>query len=152
MMLPLLSMIVAAGVIHIGVDTLATSGICIGKLEECHVEAPHSSSPVLRLLFALGSSELSPQAVTDLGNLALSLAPRQPSFRGLIIEGYADALGSDVENMNLSSRRAAAVKRFLADLGVDHAKMIALGRGEIDQDAGSGNPANRRVDIRLMEP
>lgn len=45
-----------------------------------------------------------------------------------------------------------AVTRFLADLGIDRAKIVALGMGEIDQGSGSaGNPANIRVDVRLME-
>jgi peptidoglycan-associated lipoprotein len=70
----------------------------------------------------------------------------------LTLEGHADERGTEEYNLHLSNRRAAAVKRYLSDLGVSAAKLETVGYGE-NRPADSGHTedawaANRRVEFK----
>ena len=71
------------------------------------------------------------------------------------IEGHTDNIGSDAYNQSLSERRARVVKAFLADHGVDAARMTPVGYGESQpiesNDTEEGREANRRVELRVVE-
>ncbi|MBM3555624.1 MAG: OmpA family protein [Alphaproteobacteria bacterium] len=72
----------------------------------------------------------------------------------LVIEGHADATGSDAYNDALSERRAAAVARYLADRhGVDPSRLFIRGLGARDPLDRSDPTAavNRRVQFRRAE-
>jgi outer membrane protein OmpA-like peptidoglycan-associated protein len=82
---------------------------------------------------------------------------QHPSSRIRII-GYTDAKGSDEHNLQLSERRASAVKTWLAtQAGINRANITIEGRGAASPVApnqnedGSDNPEgrqrNRRVEI-----
>ena len=47
----------------------------------------------------------------------------------IVISGHTDRLGSDVNNLNLSQKRADAVKNYLASRGVAAMRMTATGKG-----------------------
>ena len=66
-------------------------------------------------------------------------------------EGHADDRGTEEYNLQLSNRRAAAVKRYLTDLGVGDAQLDTVGYGE-NKPAVQGSTeaawaANRRVEL-----
>jgi outer membrane protein OmpA-like peptidoglycan-associated protein len=68
------------------------------------------------------------------------------------IIGHTDADGNDPANLDLSKRRAAAVKVSLAkDFGIDESRMETDGKGEsepIDKnDTPAGKANNRRVEF-----
>jgi len=68
------------------------------------------------------------------------------------IVGHTDADGDDAANLDLSQRRAAAVKAVLtSEFGIDAARMETDGRGETEPAAGNDTPAgkaaNRRVEF-----
>jgi len=69
------------------------------------------------------------------------------------VEGHADRRhkSSAKYNQNLSERRAEVVKGYIANTGVDAAKLSAIGYGfsrpKVTPDLDKGNPENRRVDI-----
>ncbi|MFT4047114.1 MAG: OmpA family protein [Solimonas sp.] len=71
------------------------------------------------------------------------------------IQGQTSSLGSDAYNHALSEHRARVVKAFLADHGVDAARMKPLGYGEsqpIDtNDTEQGRENNRRVELKVIE-
>ena len=50
----------------------------------------------------------------------------------LEIEGHTDSRGSDEYNLDLSDRRAASVRDWLVDNGIDGARLSAVGKGEGD--------------------
>jgi outer membrane protein OmpA-like peptidoglycan-associated protein len=58
--------------------------------------------------------------------------------------------------MELSRRRAEAVKNFLASLGVEPGRINAIGFGETKPKASNGTPEgrlmNRRVELKLTQP
>jgi outer membrane protein OmpA-like peptidoglycan-associated protein len=74
--------------------------------------------------------------------------------RNIRIEGHTDSSGSDSFNLNLSQKRADAVKALLVDYGVAAARIEAIGMGEslpvADNNTESGKAKNRRVDIIIL--
>ena len=71
---------------------------------------------------------------------------------GVTIVGYADYLGSDNYNQDLSMKRAKNVKDYLVKYGGMNEKDITLcvGRGKVDRkdmSSQDGSPRDRRVDI-----
>ena len=70
----------------------------------------------------------------------------------LLIEGHCDERGTTEYNIALGARRAEAVRRYLADLGVKSKfDTVSFGK-EIPLVAGAGDNAwakNRRAEFRL---
>jgi len=104
------------------------------------------------LLFEFNSAELRESAKLGLMKLGL-LMDRNPNLY-CWIEGHADLIGSDSYNLELSKRRAAAVKAYLVDsLRMDAEKIIPRGFGRTRPIILEGDPEaqspNRRVEIRM---
>lgn len=77
--------------------------------------------------FAFDSAELSPAGRASLARLAEQLKAQQPSH--ISITGHSDRLGSPAYNLDLSRRRAEAVRDYLAAAGVPSASMRVRGAG-----------------------
>ncbi|MCG3269573.1 OmpA family protein [Yoonia sp. I 8.24] len=71
------------------------------------------------------------------------------------IAGHTDSDASDAYNINLSQRRVNAVRRALAERGVDVTGYVARGYGESQPIASNataaGKAQNRRVEFRPLE-
>ena len=78
-----------------------------------------------------------------------------PEVGRLEIGGHTDAQGSDEYNLELSSRRAEAVLRFLVAAGVEPDRLVAQGFGETrpiaDNTTEEGMGRNRRVEFLVVE-
>lgn len=108
---------------------------------------------VLRdVVFETGRADLKPGAAERLRPLAEYLKAN-PNVR-VRIDGHTDAQGSDAYNQALSDRRAGAVRAALGSLGVDPARIEALGHGEAqpvaDNRTAAGRQQNRRVEVTLV--
>ena len=73
----------------------------------------------------------------------------------VIIEGHTDDIGDADYNLELSERRARSVRDYLIEqFQIDPARLLALGRGELDpvttNDSEENRQKNRRVDIVLL--
>lgn len=98
------------------------------------------------VLFGFDSADLQPGADTILTGVAgMATLKTGP----ITITGYTDDTGSPSYNEGLSLRRAQAVEARLISLGVDPARLQAVGDGEADPVASnsteSGRAENRRV-------
>jgi outer membrane protein OmpA-like peptidoglycan-associated protein len=106
------------------------------------------------VLFRVDESELLPIAQEKLTTVANALKEQDESV-AIVIEGHADATGPEGYNEQLSQERAAAVKRFLADQGVDPNRVQTVGRGEKEPIATNATPEgranNRRVEIIVQD-
>lgn len=106
------------------------------------------------ILFDTGSSDLKPEAVTQLGKVGDIMA--KYSDNRVRIEGHTDASGSDDFNQKLSERRAASVQTVLVTRGVQAAQITAIGLGENKPIAGNdtvdGRSKNRRVQVHIDVP
>ncbi len=102
--------------------------------------------------FEFNSDRLTFNARRVLGDIARALT-QQPD---LIVEvaGHTDALGSATYNLELSKRRAQAVVDYLAEQGVDPARLKAVGYGEsrpvASNETADGREQNRRVEFRIL--
>src|SRR2546423_793120 len=77
------------------------------------------------ILFDFNSSDLRPDAETALRALAANFS-RYPHEQ-IDIEGYTDASGTELFNVDLSQRRADAVRAYLIDHGVLAQNIFARG-------------------------
>lgn len=65
------------------------------------------------------------------------------------IEGFADSVGNDADNLSLSEARAEAVAAFFTNAGVTN-EIVTVGYGETRSTADNvDDPTQRRVDITL---
>ena len=104
------------------------------------------------LLFASGSSSLSPGAQQRLAQVADTLK-RYPETE-VIVKGYTDSAGGESFNLRLSEDRANNVRTYLIGLGVPAYRITALGFGEqfpvAPNDTEAGRQQNRRVELELI--
>ncbi len=111
----------------------------------------------LDIEFDTGSWQLTPDQVDRLSliaealNRAIARNPREV----FLIEGHTDAVGSDIDNLSLSDRRAEAVAVALTEqFQVPAENLVTQGYGKqglvIQTDAPER--ANRRVAIRRITP
>lgn len=103
--------------------------------------------------FKFDSYELTPEAKVSLDQLAAQIRDRNNFI--LEVTGFADWVGSDAYNNQLTEKRADAVRRYLAEQhNVPLFRMHMLGFGEMravaDNHSSEGRAQNRRVEIRLL--
>lgn len=115
------------------------------------------------ILFATASDRITPQGESILTRFAndLKVAPPPTGLkREIRLAGYADRTGRWAANLNLSQRRADAVREHLVEHGIPESSMKAVGFGAaapIVQCANTGTRAelaaclapNRRVEIEV---
>lgn len=131
--------------------TCTTDDQC-GTGERCQanrcVAAP--SCDLVRVQFAFNSSQLDDGARNSLRTNADCLAKKRPA--ALLIEGHCDERGTVQYNIALGARRADAVRKYLADLGVKTKfDTVSFGK-ELPLAQGSTESAwaqNRRAEMRL---
>jgi outer membrane protein OmpA-like peptidoglycan-associated protein len=104
-------------------------------------------------LFDVDSSIVHAGAYPEIARLA-TVFNQYPNTR-IRIEGHTDSTGSEEYNLQLSQRRAEAVKQLLVSNGVSSNRITVLGYGESRPRAGNDTPSgrqlNRRVEI-YIEP
>jgi OOP family OmpA-OmpF porin len=90
------------------------------------------------------------EAIAILGDLL-----PQCSSKSLSIEGHTDWTGPEIYNQGLSERRAASVKRYLDEGGLEEARLSTIGYGETrpiaTNETREGRALNRRVELRLVD-
>ncbi len=83
------------------------------------------------------------------------LADVMEEFQGLNIEiiGHTDNLGTETANLELSRKRAIAVKKYIYDLGIPYKRLQHSAKGELNPIADNttevGKAKNRRVEFRF---
>lgn len=102
------------------------------------------------ILFDTGSDRLKPESAAVIQSIARGLETN-PSLK-LLIEGHTDSAGNADQNLDLSRRRAEAVKAVLAaQFKVDASRLTTSGLGAtkpIDSnDTPQGRSQNRRVEF-----
>ncbi len=100
--------------------------------------------------FGFNSAEILPESSGMLSQIARMLQ-EDPKIQ-LIIEGHTDNIGSADFNLELSRKRAKAVKNWLADKGgIDETRLTTVGYGMTrpitDNNTEEGRAQNRRVEL-----
>ncbi len=115
------------------------------------------------ILFELDSARIADQSAKQVEEVARALVDPSLASNQFRIEGHTDRTGDAAYNLDLSKRRAAAVKRALVRrYQIAPERLIARGYGEsrsipgIVQDSEAGRAMHRRVVVvnlgRLDEP
>lgn len=106
------------------------------------------------VLFASDKSELLPAAQQRLTEVAKALNEGS-AISQMVVEGHTDGKGSESYNMDLSSKRADAVRSYLVSQGIDQGRIRSQGLGFsrpiADNKSVEGRANNRRVEI-VVQP
>ncbi|UJR84306.1 OmpA family protein [Sandaracinus amylolyticus] len=104
--------------------------------------------------FATDSAEILPDSAPLLSEIADALL-RNPQIRRVEIQGHTDNQGEDAHNMDLSQRRAEAVRTWLIGLGVEADRLTAQGYGEtrplVPNITAPNRARNRRVQFIISD-
>jgi outer membrane protein OmpA-like peptidoglycan-associated protein len=105
------------------------------------------------VLFASGETVLLDGALSSLEEV-VDLLQTEPD-KQIRVEGHTDAQGAAEANLELSQKRADAVREALIGLGVAEDRITAMGMGEdfpiASNDDEAGRAQNRRVDVILLD-
>lgn len=100
------------------------------------------------IYFDVNKDAVKPESYGTLKGLADVLS-ENPALRIKIV-GHTDADGNDAINMDLSKRRAAAVKNELVNtFGIDASRIETDGKGEIQPVAPNDSPSNKALNRRV---
>jgi outer membrane protein OmpA-like peptidoglycan-associated protein len=106
------------------------------------------------VLFASAQWELLPEAQVKLGDVAKALTERDPDSK-MVVEGHTDSQGTPSFNLDLSQKRADAVRTYLVSRGIAGDRVTAQGFGLArpiaDNGSAEGRANNRRVEI-VVQP
>ena len=129
-------------------------------LVEANAQANQRDQEVLILSFQsdfwfdFDSAVLKPAAYKEIDRVAAILNRYPDTF--IRVEGHTDSIGSEIYNLELSERRARAVKNALVAKNVDSSRIETVGFGEGYSIAGNHEPGgrqlNRRVEIVIVPP
>ena len=108
--------------------------------------------------FDFDKSGIRPDMIKTVDDIAVWLKNNQD--QKVEIAGYTDSKGADSYNVALSQKRAATVKNYLSEKGINEEQLVIKANGESSPAAennlpnGNDNPAgramNRRVEIHLL--
>jgi outer membrane protein OmpA-like peptidoglycan-associated protein len=102
------------------------------------------------ILFDTGSDRIKPESAPAIRKIATSLE-ENPALK-LLIEGHTDSVGNAASNLDLSQRRASAVREVLiGQFKIDGSRLTAAGMGQTkpveSNDTPQGRAQNRRVEL-----
>lgn len=105
------------------------------------------------LLFDTGGATLHRGSQRNLDPLVRYL--RDNPERNIAVEGHTDNVGGESYNIDLSFRRAEAVKSYLGVSGIDPRRITTKGFGEslpvASNNSAQGRQLNRRVEIVILD-
>ncbi|MCG9792110.1 OmpA family protein [Flavobacterium algicola] len=105
------------------------------------------------ILFDSGKSSFKSQSYTVLTSVA-DILKEYPNT-DFMIEGHTDSDGSNALNQTLSENRAAAVRSYLIENGINTDRLKSVGYGETkpisSNKTAKGKAENRRVEVSLIK-
>ena len=105
------------------------------------------------LNFETGSDKLDAKSLAEVNNIS-EILKAFPAV-ALKVGGYTDNVGAAASNLALSTKRAAAVKSKLVELGTDAARLESEGYGDqhpvASNDTEEGKAQNRRIAVSVRK-
>lgn len=109
----------------------------------------------LQIQFELNSSVIRNEAYAQLDELWVALGDELLRKKKIEISGHTDITGREPHNQQLSERRAAAVRTYLAEKGapLDVSLLSTVGHGasQLLTNLSPTDPLHRRVEIRVLK-
>lgn len=120
----------------------------LAKLGDTRIEINES------VYFDTGEATIQKRSFNLLTQVA-SVLLENPQVTKIQIEGHTDNKGAKDFNMDLSQRRADAVKKFLADQGISPDRVVSKGFGDsrpiLPNTSNRNRGLNRRVEFNIVE-
>ncbi len=117
------------------------------RLEKMVIDLPYP----LNIYFALDSDQ--PLSTDQMQNLIIMLMNNKTMK--VEIGGHTDNFGTEDYNLNLSQRRANAVRTYVIKSGVDASRITAIGYGTSkpvsSNQTKEGRRKNRRTEFKILE-
>lgn len=116
------------------------------KFDRVELPKPAEAKPEFKpIYFDLDKSVLRPDGVA-IADQVVAFMTQNPNER-VLIEGYCCDLASNDYNIGLGQRRADAVKKYLAEHGIDASRIDTVSYGEDKRATTAPNerPLNRRA-------
>lgn len=125
------------------------------KLSAERVEVTQTSVVIReKISFAFDKADITPDSYPVLDQVAAALL-LHPEIVKIEVQGHTDDKGKPEYNLDLSQRRAEAVKAWLVAHGVESARIVARGYGDTrpigKNESESGRAANRRVQFEVVK-
>jgi OOP family OmpA-OmpF porin len=98
--------------------------------------------------FETDSAVIDDESKDLLRTLGVKVLEANPDLR-VRVDGHTDARGSDAYNQQLSERRAAAVRKFFIDEGIEPGRLESRGFGESQPAAPNDSAENMRLNRRV---
>lgn len=106
------------------------------------------------IYFDPGKATIQERSFSLLDEIAKVLV-EHPEIKKVRVEGHTDSDGNDTANLKLSQARADSVMAYLAQHGVEAARLDAAGFGEmkpiVPNDTPDNKAKNRRVEFIIVE-
>lgn len=124
---------------------------------ECDSSAPRSTTRKVTMdadaLFDFDESVIKPDGKRALDEVVRKLDLEGAKLGLIVSTGHTDSTGGTAYNMDLSKRRAEAVKDYLVSKGIEGNRIITVGEGEhqpvADNATAEGRDENRHVEIEV---
>lgn len=104
------------------------------------------------LHFESGQSTILKSSYNELAEL-IEYLKLKPTLK-IEVSGHTDSDGNDQANLELSRKRAAAVKSYLIKKGISGSRITVIGYGETkpvaDNSTTAGKAKNRRTEVRVL--
>ncbi len=125
---------------------------CAARKDDLSDELKEHGRVVLRgIYFDTGKDLIKSESLPTLE--ALAKAIKEGGETAYVIEGHTDDRGGATFNQGLSGKRAASVKKWLTEHGVDGKALKTIGYGQsrpaMPSDSEAGRAANRRVEVAV---
>jgi len=123
-----------------------------GCPDEVPKEVSKFTGAIRGIFFDTNKASIRPKSLKVLKQ-ALKVLEDYPDLR-LEISGHTDDRGDDAHNLELSQRRADAVKEFFVTAGIDAGRFETRGAGETEpiesNQTKKGRAKNRRIEFKLL--
>ncbi|MFO0607370.1 MAG: OmpA family protein [Polyangiales bacterium] len=114
---------------------------------------------VIRILgtinFATGSDRIIGARSYDICDSLVAILAAHAEVARVEVQGHTDDRGSNAYNLELSQRRADAIRQYLVDHGIDPRRVVARGYGLTRPRVANSNAdhraQNRRVEIHILD-
>lgn len=123
-----------------------------GSAEAIKQDLQQKGKALIPVHFDTAKATIRPDSEELLTNAAQVLKDDPQMF--IFVDGHTDSVGGKTMNLALSKRRAAAVRRWLMQHGIEGNRLVSRGYGMknpvADNTTDEGRQANRRVELVAM--
>jgi outer membrane protein OmpA-like peptidoglycan-associated protein len=121
-----------------------------GRHTRAYIDYSHAID--LTVYFEYNSAKVTDQARETLDRLGEALASPELKLHRFLIAGHTDGVGTDEFNLDLSYRRAQAVREYLATRGIEKHRIAVKGwgRSRLKDATHPDSGVNRRVEVALI--